>query len=203
MDSVALWPWWAGGASLALVALGYWRAFGRLLGVSGSVERVVLAQETRRNDLAADAMEKNAAAMEAAMLEETRKAFPDMPAPAAPTAGGLAGRQPLRLTLSSHALLLVGIVLGGFIGALARGSFALTFSFGAEFERLIARGLWAVPVLLGGGVLVGFGTAMSGACTTGHGLCGTSRLQRGSVIATAVFFGTGIAVSLLLEAVRS
>ena len=55
-------------------------------------------------------------------------------------------------------------------------------------------------VLLLGGVLIGWGTRMSGGCTSGHGLCGVSRAQPGSLVATCAFFGTGIVVSLLLEA---
>jgi uncharacterized membrane protein YedE/YeeE len=50
------------------------------------------------------------------------------------------------------------------------------------------------------GVLVGFGTRMASGCTSGHGLCGVSRLQPGSLLATAAFFGAGIVVSFLLGA---
>lgn len=56
-------------------------------------------------------------------------------------------------------------------------------------------------MLLLGGVLIGWGTRMSGGCTSGHGLCGVSRAQPGSFVATCAFFGTGIVVSFLLEAV--
>jgi uncharacterized membrane protein YedE/YeeE len=43
-------------------------------------------------------------------------------------------------------------------------------------------------------VLVGFGTAMSGGCTSGHGLVGVARLQVPSLVATACFFGIAIVV---------
>ncbi|MBM4364109.1 MAG: YeeE/YedE family protein, partial [Deltaproteobacteria bacterium] len=60
-------------------------------------------------------------------------------------------------------------------------------------------GAATLAALLGGELLVGFGTRMAGGCTSGHGLCGVSRAQPGSLIATATFFGGGIAVSLLLR----
>jgi hypothetical protein len=53
-------------------------------------------------------------------------------------------------------------------------------------------------MLLAGGALVGFGTRMAGGCTSGHGMCGVSRFQKGSLLATAAFFGTGVVTSLLL-----
>jgi hypothetical protein len=53
--------------------------------------------------------------------------------------------------------------------------------------------------LLVGGIFVGAGTSMAGGCTSGHGLVGCARLQPGSLVATASFFGTAIAVSLLLS----
>jgi uncharacterized membrane protein YedE/YeeE len=42
------------------------------------------------------------------------------------------------------------------------------------------------PLLLAG-VLVGFGTRMGGGCTSGHGVCGLSRLSVRSLVATLTF----------------
>ena len=39
------------------------------------------------------------------------------------------------------------------------------------------------------GVLVGLGTRLGNGCTSGHGLCGMSRLSKRSIIATMTFFG--------------
>jgi uncharacterized membrane protein YedE/YeeE len=39
-----------------------------------------------------------------------------------------------------------------------------------------------------GGALVGFGTSLGSGCTTGHGICGTSRLSTRSYVAVACFF---------------
>jgi len=42
-------------------------------------------------------------------------------------------------------------------------------------------------VLLIAGLLVGFGTVIGNGCTSGHGVCGMSRLSVRSIVATAVF----------------
>jgi uncharacterized protein len=54
----------------------------------------------------------------------------------------------------------------------------------------------AVPVLpllplAGAGLLVGFGTRLSGGCTSGHGVCGLSRFSLRSLIAVLTFMSTG------------
>jgi len=46
-----------------------------------------------------------------------------------------------------------------------------------------------VPVAIAG-VLVGFGTRLGNGCTSGHGVCGVSRLSPRSVAATGVFMVT-------------
>lgn len=43
------------------------------------------------------------------------------------------------------------------------------------------------PVLVLAGLLVGFGTRLGNGCTSGHGVCGMSRLSVRSLAATAVF----------------
>lgn len=42
------------------------------------------------------------------------------------------------------------------------------------------------------GLLVGFGTRMGSGCTSGHGVCGISRLSLRSLVATVIFIGAGI-----------
>ena len=41
------------------------------------------------------------------------------------------------------------------------------------------------------GLLVGIGTRYGSGCTSGHGVCGLSRLSMRSAVATAIFIGTG------------
>ncbi|GAB3839611.1 YeeE/YedE family protein [Hymenobacter jeollabukensis] len=54
---------------------------------------------------------------------------------------------------------------------------------------LSGRGL---ALLVGGGFLVGFGTAYAGGCTSGHALTGVADLQKPSMPAMAAFFVGGI-----------
>ena len=48
------------------------------------------------------------------------------------------------------------------------------------------------PVLIVAGLAVGIGTRMGSGCTSGHGVCGVSRLSQRSLIATATFMAAGI-----------
>jgi uncharacterized protein len=54
---------------------------------------------------------------------------------------------------------------------------------------LTLRGTW---LILGGGFLVGFGTAYAGGCTSGHGISGIADLQPASLVALIGFFAGGI-----------
>jgi len=49
------------------------------------------------------------------------------------------------------------------------------------------------------GLLVGFGTAAGGGCTSGHGVCGIARLSPRSVVATVTFMATGFATVGLMR----
>ncbi|MBX3262281.1 MAG: YeeE/YedE family protein [Labilithrix sp.] len=49
------------------------------------------------------------------------------------------------------------------------------------------------------GVLVGVGTTLGNGCTSGHGVCGLSRLSRRSVAATAVFMAVGMLVTFVVR----
>lgn len=50
-----------------------------------------------------------------------------------------------------------------------------------------------LPLALLAGLLVGFGTQLGNGCTSGHGVCGISRLSVRSLVATGTFMATGIA----------
>jgi uncharacterized protein len=49
-----------------------------------------------------------------------------------------------------------------------------------------------VPVLIGAGLLVGFGTSLGNGCTSGHGVCGLGRLSKRSLVAVSTFMTTAI-----------
>jgi uncharacterized membrane protein YedE/YeeE len=82
-------------------------------------------------------------------------------------------------------LFLVGLVLGPSI---------YTFISGQEINISITNSLL---LLIGGGALVGFGTRLSGGCTSGHGISGISRFSLRSIIATMTFMIVGILTVLI------
>lgn len=57
--------------------------------------------------------------------------------------------------------------------------------------------VWALVLA---GLLVGFGTALGSGCTSGHGVCGLSRLSLRSLVATGVFMALGMASATLFQA---
>jgi uncharacterized membrane protein YedE/YeeE len=50
----------------------------------------------------------------------------------------------------------------------------------------------SLGTLAGAGLFVGVGTQLSHGCTSGHGVCGISRLSPRSIVATLTFIATGI-----------
>jgi uncharacterized membrane protein YedE/YeeE len=80
-----------------------------------------------------------------------------------------------------RALFVAGMVVGGVVySQLVPG----TFDAGNVLPPL--------PVVAASGVLVGLGTRLSGGCTSGHGICGISRLSVRAMVATATFFAIGV-----------
>jgi uncharacterized protein len=60
------------------------------------------------------------------------------------------------------------------------------------FQPLLAPQIDAdMPTLVVAGLLVGIGTRYGAGCTSGHGVCGLSRLSPRSVVATLLFMGAG------------
>ena len=49
------------------------------------------------------------------------------------------------------------------------------------------------------GLLVGIGTRYGSGCTSGHGVCGLSRLSPRSLVATAAFMGAGFATVYVIR----
>jgi uncharacterized protein len=56
---------------------------------------------------------------------------------------------------------------------------------------------WLMVVVAG--VLVGFGTRWGAGCTSGHGICGLSRLSMRSGVATLSFMGTGFVTVFVIR----
>lgn len=106
---------------------------------------------------------------------------------------------------------LAGILVGGVIGGrlIGTGDVAITWETKAMLTRLGVRdfsGLapgdifsWSNLLTLrgsvsivGGGLLVGFGTAYAGGCTSGHAIAGLAALERASLVAVIAFFAGGL-----------
>lgn len=70
--------------------------------------------------------------------------------------------------------------------------------FGGVFLLLLKPEVFAAPEetptwrLITAGLLVGFGTLLGNGCTSGHGVCGVSRLSMRSIIATITFIVSGV-----------
>ncbi|SDZ77327.1 YeeE/YedE family protein [Microbulbifer marinus] len=55
------------------------------------------------------------------------------------------------------------------------------------------------PMLVAAGLLVGIGTRYGSGCTSGHGVCGLSRLSPRSLVATLMFMGAGFATVFVVR----
>jgi uncharacterized membrane protein YedE/YeeE len=75
-----------------------------------------------------------------------------------------------------------------FLAALLVGGAATAMVMPGAFAPS-PRGLTLVAVA---GLLVGVGTRLGNGCTSGHGVCGISRLSVRSLVATGTFMATGL-----------
>jgi uncharacterized membrane protein YedE/YeeE len=55
------------------------------------------------------------------------------------------------------------------------------------------------PALIAAGLLVGIGTRYGSGCTSGHGVCGLSRLSPRSLVATLSFMGAGFVTVYIIR----
>ena len=81
--------------------------------------------------------------------------------------------------------------IGGLLGAGLVGSLLAPASVAVE----ITRAPWMVIVA---GLLVGVGTRLGNGCTSGHGVCGLSRLSPRSLVSVLTFMGVGVGVATLV-----
>ena len=82
-------------------------------------------------------------------------------------------------------LFLIGLILGPLI---------YSYFTKQKIEISITNSLL---LLIGGGILVGIGTKISGGCTSGHGISGVGRFSLRSIIATITFMIVGILTVLI------
>ena len=87
----------------------------------------------------------------------------------------------------SNFLFLIGLILGPTAYVLILNKdipFIITSSF---------------PLIIIGGILVGFGTKIGSGCTSGHGICGISRFSIRSIVATITFMLAAMIIVVLLK----
>jgi len=101
------------------------------------------------------------------------------------------GANPLRNWLVVE---VVGVFLGGFIGALSAGRFRSTVEKGPRIS-VKGRLRWA----LGGGILMGFAAGLARGCTSGQALSGGALLATGSWAFMGMVFVGGYAFAWLVR----
>jgi uncharacterized membrane protein YedE/YeeE len=73
----------------------------------------------------------------------------------------------------------------------------LLYTLMAEAPPVRIDANWGTVVIAG--LLVGVGTRFGSGCTSGHGVCGLSRLSPRSLVATLAFMGTGFLTVFLVR----
>lgn len=127
--------------------------------------------------------------------------------------GALIGLASAALLLLNGRIAGVSGILGGIVGGLlARTPGETGWRLAFVAGLLLAPSLWALfhalppiqieagyPLLVGAGLLVGIGTRYGSGCTSGHGVCGLSRLSPRSLAATLTFMAGGFATVFILR----
>ena len=83
-----------------------------------------------------------------------------------------------------------------FIAGIICGPIFVAYITGAAAPIAIAA---TPPVLIIAGLLVGFGSVWGNGCTSGHGVCGLSRLSMRSIVAVCTFMSTAILTVFLIR----
>ncbi len=96
---------------------------------------------------------------------------------------GLGGGAPRALAVA----FVTGLPLGAALVALFTGP-------------VTARFPMSLTVLAVAGLIVGIGTRLGSGCTSGHGVCGMSRLSKRSIVATLTFMATGFVTVAIVNA---
>lgn len=98
-------------------------------------------------------------------------------------------------------------MLPPYLDADARGRVAFILGLVAAPALVrLATGDWpqvtlaaGAPLLVLGGLLVGFGSVWGAGCTSGHGVCGLSRLSARSFVAVGTFMATAVLTVLVVR----
>lgn len=94
--------------------------------------------------------------------------------------------------------ILIGLVAGSYVASRISGTRAPE-NIPAVWEKYHGRSrARRYFVVLAGSILLGYGAALAGGCTTGNILQGWAHLSLGSIVAGASFFAAGIFIAKLL-----
>lgn len=94
---------------------------------------------------------------------------------------GIAGRLLQGVQAATGIVFVLGLMAGPVVYRLSSGA----------WPTVTVTASW--PLLVAGGLLVGFGSRMGSGCTSGHGVVGLARLSRRSMAAVATFMIAAIA----------
>jgi uncharacterized membrane protein YedE/YeeE len=123
--------------------------------------------------------------------------------------GALIGLAAALFVLANGRIAGVSGVLGGLLSP-RRGDIAwrIAFVLGLVGAPLVYALVTDLPLprieagtgaLVAAGLLVGIGTRVGSGCTSGHGVCGLSRLSPRSLVATLLFMSAGFAAVFVLR----
>jgi uncharacterized membrane protein YedE/YeeE len=84
----------------------------------------------------------------------------------------------------------------GFVTGLVAAPFLVMAATGAPVIQTVSSDSL---LMAAAGVLVGFGSVWGNGCTSGHGVCGLSRLSARSAVATGTFMATAFATVFLVR----
>ena len=93
-----------------------------------------------------------------------------------------------------RSLFLVGLPLGAWLGFRLRRR-----GCSARSRRRCRRSASAPLGLVSAGLLVGIGTRLANGCTSGHGICGLSRLSLRSFVAVGTFMASAIVTVFIVR----
>jgi len=116
--------------------------------------------------------------------------------------------------LAATMLILLNGQIAGISGIVSQlfnirqGAWRWAFIIGLLSSPYLYRFFFPLPALrfelpwliyLAAGFMVGLGSRLGSGCTSGHGVCGLSRLSKRSLAATLVFMGTGFATVFVVR----
>ncbi len=173
------WPWWVAGPLIGLFVPGLLLAGNRMFGVSGNLRHLCAATLPARAEFFRYDWR-------AAGGWNLAFAF-GIVVGGVLAAQGFAGDAPIQLSAAARDSMT------------ALGIRDLTGLAPRELFHWGALATWRGLVLIvGGGFLVGFGTAYAGGCTSGHAISGLADLQLPSLVAVIGFFAGGLVATWVI-----